>query len=76
MAAQAYRVKNGNWPADIAAITGAGDLEQTPSGPRAVTYSFAAGVVTATENGQDAFGATTTVDTATYTITTGAYAGF
>jgi prepilin-type N-terminal cleavage/methylation domain-containing protein len=78
-AAQAHKVKNGTYPADISALTGAGkDLEQLPAGPRAVTYTFAPGtgdigVVTATENGQDAFLTTATNETGTYTLSTGAY---
>ncbi|MGC4047850.1 MAG: prepilin-type N-terminal cleavage/methylation domain-containing protein [Armatimonas sp.] len=77
-AAQAYKVKNGAYPADIATLTGSGkDLEQVPSGPRGVTYTIAnTGIVTATENGQDAFNTTATNEAATYTLTTGAYAGF
>ncbi|MGC4047851.1 MAG: prepilin-type N-terminal cleavage/methylation domain-containing protein [Armatimonas sp.] len=81
-AAQAYKVKNGAYPADLATMTGSGkDLEQVPAGPRGVTYSFAPGtgdigVVTATEGGQDAFNTTATNEAATYTISTGAYSGF
>ncbi len=86
-AAQAHKVQNGAYPAAIGDLVGTGkDLEQTPLGPRAVTYSLAvaSGVLTvsATEaiatdakviNKADA---DTTASVGTYNLSTGTYAAF
>lgn len=79
-AAQAYRVKNGTYPADAATLIGAngGDLTVLPTGPATTTYSLVGTgttecVVTATEGGNDSFGTVATGETATFTMSTGAF---
>ncbi len=73
-AAQAAKVKTGAYPANLAGIIAVGDLEQTPSGPRGVTYTFASGVVTATETAtEDALKTSAFSESGTYTLSTGAY---
>jgi type II secretion system protein G len=58
-AAQAYKVKNGTYPASVDALINGGDLEPRPSGPRGVTYELTGDattcIVSATETGIDAF---------------------
>lgn len=82
-AAQAYQVKQGTYPTNLdALISRPSDLQSNiaNAGPRDVTYSLAGTgstscVVTATEAGQDAFGAGGTTDAGTYTVQTGQFAG-
>jgi prepilin-type N-terminal cleavage/methylation domain-containing protein len=92
--AQAYRMKAGSYPADFttagatppAEFVGSGrDLNQVPSGPRAVVYTWSttatgsasAGefVVTATESAAaaDAFGDPDTIDSIRFNLSTGRF---
>ena len=92
--AQAYRMKAGSYPADFttagatppAEFVGSGrDLNQVPSGPRAVVYTWSttatgsasAGefVVTATESAAaaDAFGNPDTIDSIRFNLSTGRF---
>lgn len=82
-AAQAYRVRVGNYPADLPTMVGpAQDLQQRPAGPSGVLYevepiaSGASVQVTATEAGTDVFGGGNgTTDVATYNLQTGVFNG-
>ena len=76
-AAQAYKVKNGSYPTEIATVAGGQDkdLQNIPTGPRNVTYTLAGSVAKATEGGEDVFGDADTNDVATFDVSTGTYTG-
>jgi len=75
-AAQAYKVKNNRYPGTIADLVGTDkDLQNTPSGPRGVSYTLTGSTVTATEAAEDVFGTAGGSGTATFDVSTGAFSG-
>ena len=75
-ASQAYRVKKGSYPADLAALNAEGDLTQSVLGPTGVGYSMAVVsnefVITATETA-DVFGDADADNTLAYNVSTGGW---
>jgi type IV pilus assembly protein PilA len=80
-AAQAYRVRTGVYPATMgqSGFIGAGlDLTSTPSGPGTTSYTLTGtantdAVITASEGSTDTFGTSTTGESITYQLSSGAF---